>query len=325
MSVKITASRYNTLQQRISAIMGVTTTGAPTTGYGQTVNSDVHYPIAGNFLSSGNLTDKIDDQQYKDLYIDIVRARVHQIGASAFSIDPFVVGNYNANPTTVDKVEESYISNLESLMTTIEANKFDIHISSQASLENLLTSGGSPVLSSRASPWNGSIFHIFTVTFASATARRHFFNAGGQVRLAAGITYSGSEQKTTTWQSALSTMGVISFNANSTFSNAALGTGSAIGNYQVTSTYQTVYTRTIGGLYSGSFYRIDALSNSTTTLQFRVGFYDLDVENVDENVQGTLSSNISLARPDGSVNINGTNYNTVVISPAPTGATTTNL
>jgi len=324
MSVKITAARYNTLQQRISAIMGVSSSGAPTTGYGQTVNSDVHFPIAGDFLSNANLTDKIDDQEYRDLYIDIVRARVHQIGAAAFTVDPFVVGNYTANPLTADKIRESYISNLESLMTTIETNKFTIHIPTQASLENLLTTGAVPVVSTRSTAWNGSIFHIFTVTFATALARRHFFNAGGQIRLSAGITYAGAESKTLLWQSALSSMGIISFAANSTFSNAGVGTGSAIGNYQLTSTYQSLYTRSVGGIYTNAFYRIDALSNSTTTIQFRAGFNDLTVENVDENVQGTLSSNIGIARPDGSVNINGTVYDTVDLV-APTGTTTTNL
>ena len=303
--------------------MGTTTTGDPTFGYGQTVDTTV---VSGSRddIETANL---VTAQQHRDLYIDIIRARAHQVGSNNVTIEPFPVGNFAVNDTNTDKVLESYILSLESLATSIENDRFLVDPLTQITIDSFLTSTR---LNSQSGAWNGTISHVFTVTFSNVNARRHFFNAGGEIRFSASVDYSGSQAKTLDWQNTLADMGTISFKANQTISNAGVGTGSNIGNYQLTGSYQRLYTKSGGGVYAENEYEIYGLQNSTTQLQFRVDFADNDQgsgagDPIDEDVLGDFNSVIELAIPDGTVDINGTIYDTVVITNLPSGNTTSNL
>lgn len=312
---EILATRFNTLQQRISAIMSDATVGAPTTGYGQALNSAAFYPIVGNYTVNAGSTDIVSAAQYESLYIDLVRARVHQVGAAGFTIDPFVVGDYNTNTSSTDIVDELYIADLETLMTQIESDKFLVH-PTQLSVSSLTTS-------TRTATWRTTLTHSFTVNFTSETARRNFFNAGGQIRFSPVITYVGTESKTRDWQSLLSNIGTVIFDYSSTYSTNNSGTGSAIGgNNNSLTTSDNLIFRKYGSFYSSNNLAIYAKQNSVTQIQFTLIFSDSQVENVDEVVRGTLSSVVNTGLPDGSVTINGTPYNTVVLI-SPTSALVT--
>ena len=130
MPTTILATRFNNLQDRLEAVLGTSGSAAPTFGYGQTLNAALD--VAGTRSNTIPNSDKISAQQYEDLYIDIVRCRAHQVGAAAVTIDDFVIGDFETNAANTDKVEEAYISALESLMTTIELDRFDIDITTQA-------------------------------------------------------------------------------------------------------------------------------------------------------------------------------------------------
>lgn len=318
MPTVVQASRYNNLRARINTVLGLSTTSSPEFGYGQGLTGS----------TSGVLTaEKIGAQDYEDLYIDIVRARYHQIGSS-ISIDDFVVGDYEANPSTADKIEEAYITGLENLATNLETDKFVVD-SSQLAVTGLLDAGNNSMTSTRSStsgPWNGQISHIFTVTFPTNAARRHFFNSGGQLRFQGSVNYTGSQAKTVDWQTILNNMGQISFAANSTYSNSGVGTGYPVGNYQLNSAYRLCYSKSGGALYARNDYEIYAREVSQNTIQFKVTFVDGSPNDptygIDESVFGDFESSILLAAPTGSVNINGTVYNTVVYQEAlPVGAT----
>lgn len=330
MPTTIEASRFNTLVQRLQTILGNSGTVAPTNGYGENVNA---ITVTGSRNQTDlSIVDKVTNEIFSALYIDLVRCRVHQIGAVAFTIDPLVVGDYDTNGLSTDKVEEIYITNLETLMTSIETDKFEMDVATQADIDNLFNSSGLPITSTRLEsvrgPWNGTISHIFSVTFNTPQERRHFFNAGGEIRLSASNDYSGSQQKSNNWKSLLSGMGVISFKASSSFSNNLTGTGTSIGNYQINSTYQLVYRNSGTSPYSGNYYEVYARNVSDTQLQFRVWFRDIDPESaprIDEDVFGDLESKIELAIPNGTVNIEGTEYETVVFTGNIIGDQTTLL
>ena len=330
MPTTIEASRFNTLVQRLQSVLGTSSTGTPQVGYGSTFSVDT---VTGSRNQIDlSVVDKVSEEAFVNLYTDLVRCRVHQVGTGAFTIDPFVVGDYLTNGISTDKIEETYITGLESLMTSIETDKFEIDIASQANIDNLRNSSGSPITSFRAEsvrgPWNGTISHIFSVTFGSALQRRHFFNAGGEVRFSASNAYTGSQSKSINWRNLLTAMGVVTFKADRTFSNNAVGIGSLIGNYQTTGSYQLVYRNSGTSPYSGNYYEIYARSVSDTELQFRVWFRDIDPEappQIDEDVFGDLESKIELAIPDGSVNINGTDVDTVVFAGSIVGTQTTSL
>jgi hypothetical protein len=332
MSITVTSARYNALQQRIVAIMGAATNTAPSTGYGQTFSS-IAVTGSGN---QPNLTivDKIDSDDYRNLYLDIARARIHQIGASSFAQTAFPIGDFTAN-SNADKITLAYIQFLENLMTTVENNKFAFDLATQGEIINLRNVSNENIQSVRTTTWGGAsqvqtISHVFTVTFNSIAARRHFFNTGGQIRISANLSYAGSEAKTLDWQNILSGIGVITVGANSTVSSTGQGTGSNIGNYQLTSSNTQLYRRNGTSVYSNNSYIVLARNISTTQIEFTVQFTDGAPSNttfgIDETVRGTLTSGpIRFARANGTAIINGVNTNTVVITETPVGNTISNI
>jgi len=326
MPTTVTASRFNAIKTRIQSVLGASTTVSPTFGYGQTVNTPT---VVGNYNTNTSSTSKIDDQQYRNLYIDLARARIHQVGSSAFSQTPFVVGDFETNTTNTDVVEEAYILGLESLMTQIETDRFLIHESTQGSLETLKNSAGFSLQGSRlqssSGTWNRTLSYIFTVTFADATSRRNFFNAGGQIRISGNrVATTSSNSKSLDWSSLFSSVGKVSFAANSVYSTNSFGSGSVYGNYDLISSYRTIYTGT-SSVYSGNYFRVYALENSATEIQFRVYFADVHSENIDEPIYGDFYVNVELLRPEGTATVNGVSTNTVTISTPPVGSAVTNL
>tara|TARA_B110000503_G_scaffold143541_1_gene245684 strand:- start:4100 stop:5086 length:987 start_codon:yes stop_codon:yes gene_type:complete len=327
MSVTILASRYNTLKNRVNLILGNSTISAPTFGYGQAFSTN---SVVGTRLAATPSTaNKVSAQDYEDLYIDLIRTRSHQVGTSV-SIDEFVIGNYETNTATADKIEEAYILGLESLATNIIADKFTI---APANLTIVTTPTASSTRLSTVGAWTTEISHIFTMTFASVLARQHFFNAGGQIRMSASVAYTGSEAKTVDWQSILNAMGTISFKAEDTISNAGVGSGSNIGNYDLNAAYQLVYSRTGSAVYANNLYKIYAANltptDGTSAITFKIVFEDGRPNDptfgIDEPVRGTFNSVISIATPNSQVTINGTIHPAVVVSPAPTGTTIRSL
>lgn len=317
MPTTILASRYNALRDQVNLVLGSSSAVTPTYGYGQ--NFSTNSVIGTRSVADPSNADKVSAQNYEDLYIDLIRTRAHQVGA-AVTINDFVIGDYETNTETADKIEETYIQGLESVATNIITDRLVAHP------DNLRLTSLPTASSSRPSSttWSTVISHIFTITFASEIARRHFFNAGGEVRLSASVDYTGSQSKTVDWQTILNAMGTISFKAEETISNAGVGSGTSIGNYDLTSTYKQIYSRTGGAVYARNRYNISALSTNATTIQFKVEFIDGLPNNItygiDEVVFGTFNSNVDVATPDGEININGTLYPTVTNISDPVGA-----
>lgn len=330
-TIPITANRYNTLRILVNKILGISAISTPTYGYGQSFST---VAVTGNFDTNQLATDKVTAEQYENLYIDLIRLRVHQVGAGATTIDPFVEGGFDTNPSA-DVIELAYIQALEALATNIETDRFLIDVATQAAEVNLQTSVGNPVFSTRlfatSGSWNGTIFHIVKVTFDDAQQRRQFFNAGGEIRFNASVAYTGTQAKTIDWQNQLNSMGTISFKANQTISNNGVGSSYSIGNYNLTSTYQLCYDQTGGATYARNHYYIRALQLNDRELQFRIEFVDglpnNTVTGIDEPVLGDFTSSLKLLQPDGSVNINGILTDTVVIPSAdlPTGTNISTL
>lgn len=320
MPTTILANRYNTLRNNVNLVLGISDISAPNFGYGQgfSTNSVVGSRSVTNVVDA----DKVTAQDYEDLYIDLIRTRSHQVGA-AVAIDEFVVGDYENNPATAEIIEESYISGLESLATSIQTDRLEVDT------DNLTITGLPTASSTRLDTytWSTSISHIFVVTFDTDLERRHFFNAGGQVRISASVDYTGSQAKTVDWQTILNDMGSTSFKANDTVNNAAVGTGSNLGNYDLTNSYQLVYTKDGGAVYARNEYLIYAkeysTGNATSAIQFKVSFVDGLPNNiangVDEVVYGTFNSTVEIATPNSQIIINGTTHDAVVIDTVPVG------
>jgi len=274
----ITAARYNNIQARIATVLGI---GSGTDGYGQTLNS-----------STVSVGATVTAQDMQNLYDDMVAARVHQNGTIPTSIASISIADVIAEDVSTDPngAAKGY-ADFESLMPNIETDKFLVDVT-QASLESAISS-------TRVSAWNGTLTHEFSITFNSADDRRHFFNAGGEIRLTASLT-SPSGSKSTDWATMLSNMGIVKLGYTNTISTGS-GTGSAIGNYDLTGSYQNIFNKTGSGLYTENDYNVQAREVSPSVIQIRVLFQDDDTGDpgTDENVSGTLTSTIQQYRATG--------------------------
>ncbi len=302
----ISAARLNNLQSRLELILG---NGSGQSGYGQTLLSQPVSNIDGSLITAGDIN---------NIYADMVKARVHQIGTNPTEIAE-IIANLNViaedtgfsvgddGITVVDPTgSKKGILDYENLMTQVEADKFLAH-SSQVTLESGITS-------QRTAQWNGIVFHEFTVTFNNADHRRHFFNTGGSIRFS-GNNSGAVGDKGKDWNLLLTEVGSVTFNYSSTFPTSS-GIGSAIGNYGLTDTYQTIFTKvgsgTYSGVYAGNIYTIKARAPSDSTIQFRIELNDVVTDPiVDNNVDGRLLSNVQHVRANSAA----------VTVPAPTYST----
>ena len=163
----ITAARYNNAQARVAAIMG---TGSTTEGYGQTLNSS---------QVSTSLT--VTATHINNLYTDLVAGRIHQTGGTPNSIAQIVIGDTIGDAASDGNVAKGF-ADFEALITTFEADPARFSLSAGQS------TSGTGITSTRTAQWNTDISHIVRVNFATADARRHFFNAGGSIKFEAGLT-----------------------------------------------------------------------------------------------------------------------------------------
>lgn len=269
------------------------------------------YPHILNYLDG----DRISASHYFNLYLDIAAARVHQKG-------PLYTVPNNAYLATGDLVEEAYLTDLETLMNDVELEKFLVG-TGQITLENLKDGTGTDINSTRTTSWNGTISHEFNVNFADTAARTGYFNAGGEIRFSGSLT-GGSGTKTDDWRNMFTGVGTVTFARNGV-TRTGTGTGTSLGSvtpYNLTTSYQLLLQKN-GATYLDNRYYIYGKLVGTNTIRFLVQYADLDAGGtglpggtggpnpIDENVNGTIRSNVSIYRPVGDFTVNGVTYNTV--------------
>lgn len=319
MPIEISAARYNSLQSRVNAILG---TGSGTSGYGQSVtSSQVVGKVGGQITAS---TDLVSAADMLSLYIDMVKIRRHQSGlAASLGIDTPVAKIDLVSDTTAPTNNKG-ITEFESFMSTLEANKFNLDLVSEASVTTEATN-------TRLSNWNGTVTHGFLVRFASANARRWFFNSGGQIYITPSADISSivsPNLKTSTWAGMVNGAGTVKFNYTETTTTAALPNSSItttnIGNYDLTSSFQTIYVKTVTGTYANIDYTVQARANSSTEIEFRCQFKD-DSEtgpyDIDELVSGIFSNTVQFLRATGN-NVQVANPQYVLTTDLETGGVT---
>tara|TARA_Y100000592_G_scaffold99521_1_gene175856 strand:- start:1190 stop:2122 length:933 start_codon:yes stop_codon:yes gene_type:complete len=240
----ITASDYNTFATNVNTIIG---TGSGDSGYGL---SEIAAVSAGNTITAA---------QWNSLLTGLQKAANHQ-GTTLTNASNSVSQGGNILP----------LSNLEADITLITTNKLT------AAGSNMATDTG--ITSSKTSSWSGTENHIFTVTFASANAARHFFNSGGEIRLAASRSGGSSTDQNTDWTNLLSNMGTVKFAEGATTYTGSGGTAAAVGFDDLTTSNQQIFTATGSGSYSANDYTVnakaDAAYGSATVLTFTVDFKD---------------------------------------------------
>lgn len=325
----VTAARFNLLQNRIAAILGF---GSGLNGYGQGL------PGYGPSLSSAEVSslsesnrNTITAETINDLYIDLLRARIHQIGLNNSEITDtvknlrivqdrnvvaeqtsFFVDDQGLETVDVDGALKG-IADFEDLMSRIEIDKFLIHTS-----QGVEESGESHF---RVTPWNSVLDYEVKVTFRSLDHRRHFFNSGGEIRIQSELE-NPAGSKADDWANLLNLAGIVKFAYNGT-TTTDQGVTYPIGNNNLGSTYQTIFTKSsagliLGGVYVSNVYSIQVKKLNDREIQFKIQFNDAAGDNaIDDVVQGTLRSNISHFRAKGSFSVVSDNFLNVEV-PAPT-------
>jgi hypothetical protein len=299
----ITAARYNSLQATVENIMG---NGAGQFGYGQTLASS--QVAADTVIDSGHMS---------TLYTDLINARVHQVGSVPNSVATVSAGDVIEEDAT-DTGTARGILQYEDLASTVETDKALIYTADTS--QSTITANKTN--SSSTNAWAGVRDHIVTVTFATADARRHFFNAGGEIRFTADLDPAASNGKNNDWNSLLANMGTVTFKSNNCPSlGSSPGTSFNIGNFDMTATDQLVFQKDGTGVYAENDYNIKAKELNSTTIQFTIQFRDDDVGDdtnndgafnpQDESVTGTLQSVVGERLPTGSrVSLTSPTFNT---------------
>lgn len=283
---QITALDYNTIQNKISVVLG---TGSGQSGYGQSVASS--NVVSGELIRLTN---------WVNLRNDLVKARQHQTGATVGTSSATDGANLSV-PLTTLTITEALRNQYNLFADTVASDKFSIG-SLQYSQETLITTARGP-----GQDWNGTLTNVVTVQFADANQARYFFNAGGTLFITSSRT-GGAEtgtDKDPTWSIMLNQSGSIALKANSTTSDGS-SPGDLFGGgfYSLTTSDQTIYHKApLAGSYTVNDYYISArLAAGGAQVIFTVAYQD-DAgpnPNYDENVTGTLTNTIAMNRPSGS-------------------------
>lgn len=204
-------------------------------------------------------------------------------------------------PTSGATITERIRNQFDTFADLITTNKFVVG-AGQTSPEGLVTG-------TRSTGWNSTITHVVTITGAtggdgSAANLRYFFNAGGSIRISASRSGgTAGSAKNAAWDQMFSEMGEFVMNYTQTTYTGSSATGSAIGWYDLTTSDQQIASKTApAGTYSTNLYRVLARrSSDSSQLILTIDFQDNagPNPNIDELVDGTLSSIIQQNRPSG--------------------------
>lgn len=342
------------LLERVGTVLG---NGAGASGYGQRVTSFENLKDIDN-------TDEIDNNHWNQLRTDINTCSQHQSNNNAV---PNTVSNNNiigadASGPSVTRITgdtfsidspdaDEGINDWFSAVDTIESNANQIATGNF----DLTTTRAFLANPARFTSWGGegqtqSISAEYSVTFqggyettdtngnvieaTGADHLRHFFNAGGEIRVSASL--SGSTEKDTDWGTLLGNSGQVVFGKNSTTSTGSglardgntdvNGNGlvdNAIGSRQLDTGYQIIFKKNGSQAeYAENYWAVYAKRNvSYDTITFFLEFADLDSGDKrprepgagdpagpgeDEPVLqsgGSMTAGLDLKRPNANVNI----------------------
>ena len=249
---KIQATDFNGFRTLVNDVYadnnsGATAEGSANFGYGQTS------------IAAVSVGDKIVKENWNILFAAIRNCSTHQ-GSTITDLpavdtdDPVVV-----IPTLVDRIN------------TIRTNRLN--------LDSALGTVTSSTNTTASGNWDTTRTQTLTSTFTNWNAMRHFFNAGGEIRLS--FDFDGTPNNTTesNWIAMSSAVDLVRVEESTTISNGGVGfggvDGSGIGLYDFTALDQTIFSYTPSG-YTSEQYIIEAKLNgapgSATAIIFTLSF-----------------------------------------------------
>lgn len=293
---RIEPADFNDFKTTINQILGP---GTGTIGYGQTIDSTT--VSVGDTVTAAS--------EWTRLLNDLNILRRHQTGNSVVSI-----------PSAGDQIQ--FLPELESEISSALSQSFLVGPGQSAIESDKLTN-------ERTTVWEGTIIHGFHVNFGVTNENqlRYFFNSGGQVRVFPDYNpVTGTPDVPGTidneWKKIIQGVGDIVFDYDRTTptgSQDQAGVGSEIGYYDLTTTFQRLFTKSGGGTYAGGYgaatlelwgRKINVSGVPTVHLELRFNSVETGLDFVTLNV----SSNVGQRRaidPDGELIIATPLYQTV--------------
>ena len=240
----ITDSDYNNMRTNVNTLLGNaadvtlgTYTASNTYGWGQ--------GGAGvTTVSAGELIDATSGNGFKDLQDDI-QAMCAFLGVSVRS----GVGTDVADGGTISA-------------TTWTNSMLNVQDCWNARFSPASRTGATGDSETYTSQWNTSLTAEATFTWANEGLCRAYFNGGGRIGFSASRAGGSSTTQNTNWTDTLSAMGEALL-LHDTGAGSS-GTNAGVGFYELTTSYQTIWTKFGSGSYSSNFFKMEAKANSTT-------------------------------------------------------------
>jgi len=164
--------------------------------------------------------------------------------------------------------------------------------------------------STYTSAWANSLSATATYTWASEAACRAYFNGGGRIGFSASRSGGSSTTQNTNWTDTLSAMGDVFLGHDTGVGSS--GTNAGVGFYELTTSYQTIWTKFGSGSYASNFFKMEALVNSTTNptvVTLRATFSDPHAEGSGalgpDGIAGTGDEDYNNDGIDGTITLNG--------------------
>jgi len=267
---------YNGFKDSINTMWS---TGSGSAGYGQTAVSAV---TAGSTITA---------TQWATLLSRISSAASHQ-GTSITSI---------TNPSAGATIS-AYAALAGNITSVTGTNRLNAAASGSDSSATTTTT----------SAWAASASTTKTITFASANAKRWFFNAGGMIRMSWARSGGTASSQNTSWTNLLGAAGTIVVTGAASSKTIAgvtyTGTSKIGGSGTVTTLATTTGADVISGsttifkqlsatyLYTTNYINVNA-SGSSTNISFAVTLIDNDAPAGPDSVNGTLTMTTTIRPP----------------------------
>lgn len=282
----ITAARYNEMQSKLALVLG---NGTGDFGYGQ--------PLTSSQVTKNTST--VEAVHMQRLKTDVDKVYFHQNNVATG------ISNVSVSDDITDAVYVEYIN----IIDNVYNNRFKYNITQMTAPESGITSlrrtdwGGSEPSGAGSVDMPQTLVHEVEITFNSNDHFRHFFNSGGEIRMR-GTLSGGSGAKYNDWKAMLASLNTLTLNyLNST---GGSGTSFAVGAFDLTSTYQTLWTKAGSGVYDNNLitYSGKVVDNK---LYVKIEYHDGDPKpgitpgttGIDERVNGELNSIVEQQRATG--------------------------
>jgi hypothetical protein len=310
---KVRAADFNLFANDINDIVGI---GSADSGYGQ------GHLVVTNAVVGGSVTASLWDE----LLTSMLYAARHQgttISVPASSSD--------ASWPVASKLI-TILPTLTTDIATIVSNKLNSDVAYMTVTPNQISDlatfydpNGSP----STPTWTNinQVYYEAKVSFANTTARRHFFNSGGEIRFDAVLSgVDASHAQSVDWQNMLSAIATVKLGHTTTESSASVGTP-GVGFNNLSAGYTLVYTKGGTADYSGNQLNIWAKLNGTADIDVKMAFDDSHPADTGtwahdgggswtgtDYVAGTLTVTLDEIRPTDSpdgVSVSSPTYSTI--------------